>query len=504
MHIFLYSGFQKKPNSTKIPDSSVTKLDLTGYLKEPSSMVNPVFNIKRPVLDFVPNVYNYAYIPSATRYYFITDWIWNDGLWECHCKEDVLASWKAHIGTTSAYVERCAGNASAQDSTPDWDGTIVDKLYPTTTDFTIQETRLSALLNWDITNVEDGCFILGVFGGESNNMGTAVNYWALTKAQMGAFMSYLLSDSFFDNAGFGAITTELLTRNMAKALMNPLQYVVSCMWFPFSPSSVATGSARNIQIGPYNLSSGSGPQGKFLGGTASYTYNVNVSIMPEHPQASSRGSYLKYAPYSAYTLILPPFGTIPIDYSYFDETADELNINIIVDCITGKARLYLGAHGDGLNLRRFFETSAQFGVPIQLAQVANDNMRSNSSIISAVTNNLGAAWSSYSGQVGSAIHQTGMWITSIGDAIEANFPQILTQGINGSFSSFKGEPMIIGRFSNLINENRSELGRPLCAIRTLNTLAGFIKCGEVHIDYGCLEEEEKQIQSFLTTGFFME
>ena len=80
--------------------------------------------------------------------------------------------------------ERCAGNASAQDSTPDWDGTIVDKLYPTTTDFTIQETRLSALLNWDITNVEDGCFILGVFGGEANNMGTAVNYWALTKAQI--------------------------------------------------------------------------------------------------------------------------------------------------------------------------------------------------------------------------------------------------------------------------------------------------------------------------------
>lgn len=507
MDIKLYS-FRKRVNSTKAPivygSDPTVGITLSGYLREPSSLINPIFKIKRFDNDASPDWFNYAYIPEFRRFYFITDWLWADGLWECHCKCDVLASWKSSIANIDAYVERCAGNADSTSIIPDWDGSIIDKMYPTTTNFDIEQTAVTP--GWITYTPETGCFILGVFGGEANTIGTAVNYWALNKTQMGSFMSYLLSDTFFDNAGFGALTTEPLSRNMAKALMNPIQYISSCMWFPFSADSVRTGSSRNIQIGPYQLASGSGPQGYYLGGAATYSsYDFDVDI-PIHPQAASRGKYLMYAPYSQYSLILPPFGTMPIDISYF-EVGDKLNCDVIVDCITGKARLYLGAK-DGQNSlllkNRFYETSTQFGVPIQIAQVANDAMRGNSSIISAVTNNLGAAWSTFSGQYGAGIQQTGMWISSIGDAVEAQFPQIISEGVNGSFSAFRGSPTLTARFAVVIDENRTELGRPLCAVRRISSLSGYIQCAEVDIEISCLDDEEKMIKQFMTTGFFFE
>ena len=506
MDIKLYS-FKKRVNSTKAPvvsgEHPTSATTLTGYLREPSSVINPIFKIKRIANDASPDLYNYAYIPEFRRFYFINDWVWVDGLWECHCNVDVLASWKSSIANISAYVERCAGNLDPSSGVADWDGSIIDKLYPTTTDFDIEQTAISP--GWMTSTPDTGCFILGVFGGEANNIGTAVTYWALTKSQMGSFMSYLLSDTFFDNAGFGALTTEPLSRNMAKALMNPIQYIASCMWFPFSATNVRTGSQRNIQIGPYQLASGSGPQGYYLGGSATYSYDFDVTV-PIHPQSASRGKYLLYPPFSKYSLILPPFGTMPIDISYF-EVGDKLNCNVLVDCITGKARLYLGAK-DGSNSlllkNRFYETSTQFGVPIQIAQVANDAMKSTTSIISAVTNNLGAAYSTFKGQYGSAIQQTGMWLSSVADAVEAQFPQIISEGVNGSFASFIGSPTLTARFAVIVDENRTELGRPLCTFRTISTLSGFIKCADVDIEFYCLDDEEKMIKSHLTNGFFFE
>ena len=512
MQIKLYS-FQKRNNSTKSPvvsgSGATPALTLTGYLRQPSSVINPVFQIKRIENDASPDLYNYAYIPAFRRFYFITDWIWVDGLWECHCNDDVLASWKSQIANIDAYIERCAGNADPQDITRDWDGAIIDRMYPAKTDFDCEETYIN--VEWNYSNINDGCYVLGVFGGQANSIGSAVNYWALTSTQMGNFMSYLLGDSFFDNAGFGLGTTEVLTRNMAKALMNPLQYIASCMWFPFPSSYISGGTSRNIQIGPYQLASGTGPQGVYLGATGTHIYDFDVDV-PIHPQATTRGKYLMYPPFSKYSLILPPFGTMPIDYSFF-EVGDKLNVNVMVDCVTGKARLYLGAkdyYDQSLLKKRFYETSTQFGVPIQIAQVANDFISATTSFINANTSAhagamqvMGATQGGIAGLTG-AVHETGMMLNSIANAVESTFPQLVSHGINGSFSSFRGTPVLLGRFAVVVDENRAEIGRPLCAIRRISSLSGYIKCADVHVEFYCLADEERKIKEFMTSGFFFE
>ena len=115
--INLYSGFTKKLNSTKQPTTVTTAL--TGELKRECS-------VEKPVIEFIfegnPSGYVYAYIPAFNRYYFITDWKYNITTWEAYMEEDYLASWKNYIGNTHAYVERAAS---------DFDGNIIDNLYPT-------------------------------------------------------------------------------------------------------------------------------------------------------------------------------------------------------------------------------------------------------------------------------------------------------------------------------------------------------------------------------------
>lgn len=521
MEIDLYRMFEKKPNSTKRPTNSDTHITLTGNLREPCSISAPVFKIKRLNPDQPPARYNYAFIPYFARYYFITDWVWAEGLWECHCEVDVLASWRPYIGAMNAYIERSAYN---------YDGAIIDTVYPSTTNLNVQETYINT--PWgEYTDPDEGCYVIGVIGkSASASLGTAVTYYALTASQMDTLTSYLFSDTFYDSAGFPQTgNTEPISHKVAMAMINPLQYIVSCNWFPHPISGLGESQTRRIYVGPYETIG----YGHYLGGSAGYEHDFDISI-PVHPQAPTRGKYLMYSPYTKLTLILPPFGTIPVDTSYF-EVDDKINVNIAVDCVTGKARLYLGVKkvDPTLDKKRFYETSAQFGVPIQLAQQTTDYLKIATSVINTISQmgGMGTGASTlgltdhmakvenrrnqYSpvyplsevakGYAGVMMAHSGlMALGSVGDAISASFPQLISSGLNGSFVSFWGTALLTARHSILVDENNDECGRPLCEIRRIDTLPGFIKCGEVSIDFGCLAEESVAIRAFLLNGFFWE
>ena len=206
MTIDFYINFDKRKNSTKQPEETliVEKQTVTGYLREPCSILNPVIDIQDIPVQNNPCVMTYAYIPLFYRYYWVKDWTWVNGLWQVSLEVDVLATYRTHIGATNAYIERCAGNADPTDNTTDRDLAIIDRMYPATTDF--YTSQVDVPITWNAASIDDGCFVLGVFGGGSSNAGTAVDYWAMTKAQMASFMDYLLSDAFFNNIGLNPNT----------------------------------------------------------------------------------------------------------------------------------------------------------------------------------------------------------------------------------------------------------------------------------------------------------
>lgn len=495
MQIDFFSGFRKRENSTKVPLVSDATRTLTGYLKEPCSIMNPVVKIERPLSDAAPYSYTYAYIGEFARWYFVTDWVWSEGVWECRMKEDVLGSFKTDIGNTTAYIERSAS---------DYNGEIIDKVYPATTGFSTTVVNLSS--PWYGVAPAGGSFVVGVISKASSWSGTmvggAVTYYVMSPSQMKSLLSYLLSDGFINDAGFPTTMTAVqqLTHDVAKAMVNPIQYIASCMWFPLDEALLSDNVNRDIQIGYYDVGSNHA-QGKYLN-KVSVTAHVSGTI-PVHPQAASRGKYLNYAPFTRLNLYIPPFGSIPLDTTYC-EIGSYLHCPVHIDPITGKAiirvELWENSQHTGNNAI-VCERTAMLGVPIQLSQMSPDLLGGSQSIMQtgAVIGTAMATGMPFAGDAALL-----MSLPSIGNAINHLMPQVSSEGVNGSFSAMTISPNMTAIHMAVVDDDNTEMGRPLCEVKTINTLSGYIKCGEATVDFACFESEKRDILNYMITGFFME
>lgn len=492
MQIHLYSGFRKRENSTKAPLVADASLVLTGYLREPCSIMNPVFKIERFQSDASPQTFTYAYIEQFARWYFVRDWTWADGLWQCSLEVDVLASFKTNIGNSQAYIERCSSES---------DGAITDKWYPATTNFNTQSVALAS--SWNGVSPDGGCYVVGIIcnaNRASSQIGGAVTYYVMTPAQLGSLMGYLLGTGFLADNGFPSIPNpdQQLMQDTAKALINPVQYIASCMWLPVPAAVIGDGTNHGIVLGYYDIGSNVAT-GQYLQAVI-FTMSVTGQI-PSHPQAPTRGKYLNYAPYTRISLSIPPFGTIPLDTS-FCEVGSYLRCIVWCDPITGKATMRIELYpdsehaGTGAIVR---EVSTMMGVPIQLAQMTPDYINAIGSAL-AVATTLDSAWR---GDIGEGALATRSF-NAIGSAIDSLMPQIESQGVSGSFLATAMPPYLTAQHFIITDEDNDEFGRPLCAIRTINTLSGFIKCRDAHVDFSCYKDEKTRILNYMISGFFWE
>lgn len=499
MQLKLYSGFSKRINSTKRPGDATITLD--GNLREPCSIENPVIQIVPMSLVTAPAAYSYAYIPDFSRYYFVSDWSYNNGLWECSLTEDYLATWKTNIGNTNAYIDRCAS---------EYDGNIIDTQYITTDAFINNRSLLTSDLYFPTIN--SGCYVVGIINGESayqSQLGGSVTYYVMEDYELRSLIAYLLSTQFLNDSGFPASQsiTQQLSQETAKAFVKPFDFIVSCVWYPFPASSLAVGSSQSIRVG-YWIIAQTVATGKLL---SSVTVPFHVTgTLPQHPESASRGAYLNFAPYTRVSLTIPPFGTFPLDLSYRTEDKNNIFADVHLDPITGKAQLYVYLRDSGAvqvpNGVIVAEASAELGVPIQLSQISAD-------YIGAIQNIGAAAGSAISGGiggfltggvVGAAVGAIKNALPSVANAISCMSPQVTTKGVDGSTLYTAIEPRVNYQFLTLVDEDNSEMGRPLRKIRKINTLSGFIKCYEVTVDYPCFDSEKASIHDYLLNGFFWE
>lgn len=100
MDIIIYTNNSEK---NKIGKSLTNKITLSGYLKEETSIVDPIIQLEISN----PSQYNYCKIPQFNRSYFIKDInnISND-IWELHLHVDVLESYKSNIKNLTAIIEK--------------------------------------------------------------------------------------------------------------------------------------------------------------------------------------------------------------------------------------------------------------------------------------------------------------------------------------------------------------------------------------------------------------
>lgn len=451
--------FKKRENSTLRPDSTATQKTHSCSLKERTSLLNPVL-----IFDFgkqgLPVYYNYCYIEDfGNRYYFIRDWSYDHGLWVAECEVDVLGSWKISIGNSTQYILR---------SSYTYDGGVIDEMYPAKQPPTVSVVDTAS--PWT-TVLANGTYVISVLNREDGGVGSA-HYYALTQDQMNEFMSFMLGDEDYTN--ISEISTEL-----TKALFNPVQYVTSCVWYPFTAGGTVI---SQIPFGWWvNTTSG-----KTL--TDTIHYETLEFTVPKHPQAASRGAYLNKAPYSYYTLYFPGVGTIAIDSAQM--AADTITVQCAVDMVANQARLTLTC-GKIISVHY-----AQLGVPIQITQFSN--AKNYEGIATGVSNAFAsAALGSVSGFVSGAFN-------AIMSGVKTAAPEGTTIGSNGSIVGLAYRPQLKAVFYELVSEDNADLGRPLCQAKVISTVPGYIEVLHADVALTGTATENQRIKSYMESGFFYE
>ncbi len=100
MTIRLYKTPSEVNKVTKVLND---ELELTGELRESSSVITPTIKIEDDDLTD----YNYAYIPDFGRYYFITNITSvRNNLWEVAMRVDVLMTYADEIKANTAVIAR--------------------------------------------------------------------------------------------------------------------------------------------------------------------------------------------------------------------------------------------------------------------------------------------------------------------------------------------------------------------------------------------------------------
>ena len=462
----------KKSNSTLYPSAGATSYNCN--IKNGSGILTPKVELNLG-LTSDPSTFNYCHITDFDRWYYVTEWYFDHGLWTATCKVDVLATYKSQIGTTSMYVLR---------SSATYDGSIVDTLYPMKTGCTYQ---MNYSLNASETPMSPysltGTYVIGVISPQGDY--GSITYHVLDSTALGTLCNYLIYSAV------SAPTFNVADASLAlqTSLIDPLQYIKSCMWFPFPLTDFDLQAATTTL--PIFMWTVSGCFNSTISGNRiRKQYHINVS---KHPSTSARGNYVNTSPYTMLTLDASPFGIIDIDTTVTCNLS-KLDMDLTVDPISGKGKLRV--NHDGMTMHVL---ESQIGVPIQLSQVTKDLLGATTSAISAVGNIIGAGMS---GNVGGMISGVANGIDS---ATRALIPRTQTLGAGGGFIDvYPYYHCLIHQFFTPVDDDNSQNGRPYCQMATPSSLGGYMLIQEGDVPIPGTKAEADEIRMLLEGGFYYE
>lgn len=476
-----FYNFAKRENATYRPAGGGESFSCV--LKEASSIANPTI-----ILDVGTGSdpsWNYAYIPEFDRYYFITDWTWvQNRLWEADLRTDLLATFRDNIGSASMYVLR---------SSAAYDGNIVDDYYPCK--ITCQTEELIGVspwiseLNTDELDLANGVFVVGYVTSQQPNdssMYGSVVYSAMKQDGLRSLVDALLGNLQLLDPDFKTADASLA---LQKSLIDPLSYIKSCIWMPVLYDGLPGVELDALHIWDWTVSCAH----KIIRNDPPYRAYVRNFNITKHPLTLTRGNYLNTSPYTRINLDFPPFGNIELDTS-LTANATQVDTRITFDLITGKAKMKILIDGVCTDIQE-----AMVGVPIQLSQVSNDYL---GAAQSAVNGLLGIATGALTGGVGGIAGAISSGVNGIANGVRAMQPRNSSISGNGSFSHLRYRPRLYHQFMIPVDEDLEHCGRPLCQIRQISTLPGYLLIKDAELDIPGFTGESEAVRAYLEGGFF--
>ena len=467
--------FSKRNKSTKVPDTTYTEIE--GYLKEKTSITHPTFLIQ----TFNAAEYNYIYVPSWRRYYFISDAASVENMWEVACTEDYLATFKAAIGASSANVLYASGSNKS----------IVDSRIPVKSTVLIGH-EYAAIPNMTITE-GSGAVIVGITG-------------------KGSFGTYLMQDSGLVSELLDGIEdwSSFITDNwtFTKQLFfggSASDCLRSAIAIPLviGGPDVSGGSAEDLNLGNYPCTDDQGNSIKGYKITKPILgYGGTINI----PWQSS--DWKRVSNYTSIKAYFPFIGIISIPATELQNDSS-ITYHYSINVTSGDISLEIRGTTSG---NKIATASGNCAMNTAYGSTGMDTGR----LTSAISTGLGTLISISAAAASGGISLAGE--AAIGAGIGATALQTVEAlGGNGGGSgglgggSTQGLDKVVHVF--VIQKDLTDtqehfnpiIGKPYMGVATIGSFSGFVQTdGFQFEDAGALSSEKDMINRLLDTGIYYE
>lgn len=480
MQVVFYT-FSKRVNSTARPTGGAS---YSCILKSPSSVIAPQISLVWQGSGN-PSAYNYAYIADFGRYYWVRNWAYGDRQWMADLTVDVLASWKTEIGSAEKYVLRAASEENKH---------VIDTMYPAQAlAKSYGDVQANGFTSY---GAGSGVYVVTVAGDNDTTGNGTIAQFQLTGEQLQEMirnMMHAIEGTFSTTYNSAGTLTDReawlqLLKMPFRMVSDVSAYLKSVMWFPVSFTTGDT--TKPVYLGPY-LCLNSAP---LITTPVWVSNNIDFNVTG-YPYGSDP-DWEWSSPLASYSIEWEPFGTIPIDSN--DVIASTvLRCLVKVDALSGLAilRIYSVIEGSSVSPRLLATRTAQVGVEVPYGGTSPNYAGAITGAVGIAT----AAAALYTGEAGA-----GALAGAIGNAIASSAPTGYVSGTSGGGASVEPWAFLWIRKLDHVSIDPTECGYPLCEIRTLNTLSGYVQTRDGDISAPATAQELSEIESYLTGGFFYE
>lgn len=460
-----YKNFTKRKNSTKQPGSTDSHDSKTFTLKEGCSVEHPTFVLQSSELS-------YNYVSTFGHYYFVDDIkIVRNDLIEVSCSMDVLATFKSAIGNYTAFVER----ASA-----DYDQWVPDPMCAVLPYQAVDKNTAASGLS------SSGCFALSVLNTKGSGVGFTTTY-LMNVTNIEYVAQYC-------NTNWGAAVGPLdIVEWLQATFLKTANSIIDCVWLPVSYSDVSSlpnVSYEAVEIGVDTLSA----YGYRLTGPCVKHFSGASITLPTPTHAND---FRRYAPYTTYKIYIPGYGMMDINQAEF---STGLFADLDVDMSTGDAICYLTS---GTN--RIATVHYNLGVSCPVGKVSSDVTGTMVGIIQTRANMVSAAVPGNRYAEVSQLEAVASGINTLATAAA------VTPSVSGSKGgrafTYGGLDYMVVMFEHTSldpSDYWATSGLMLMQDKTINTIAGYIKCINASVPIAGMNGEKEEVNSFLNSGFYYE
>ena len=483
MKVYFYS-FSKRKKSTKQVNGSGLEKDVCW--KEKTSIIKPSL-----ITSFNPVGYNYVYIPSFSRYYFVSD-VHTDtaGTFQIDLTEDELASHKATIGSTSASILYAAG------STKD----VVDSRIPVKS--IVQIATNSELFGQakDPLVPKSGMILLangyevviGVTGAGSFGPVWMYNYKEVNELLDGLDSWNLNWNSVLDlgkQLMFGGTAAECLRAAVG-------------IPFDINPEKFSAGATEPIVLGNYPC--------KTQGGVDIEGYPITDPVVGFTQNITIPWIYTDWratAGYCSVQLYIPLIGTLTLPVA---DLHGELSVNVefSLNITSGDIAVIVRATGGKI----VAEASGNCAIPVAYGSTGVNTNRMTQGLGTGIGAASAAGVALGAGAItapaalaigGSVAMAAGQTISALGGTGNGS------PGLGGGAATGLDRYLRIWVMQKELSETQANynniMGKPYMGVATVGSFSGFVQTDGFQLAGGNVYDEERtNINQMLDTGIYYE